>query len=182
MDLRGRYGSLDYEDLMVFTDRVLERFPQLDPGRLAVCGGSYGGFMVNWIIGHTTRFCCAVSQRSISNWVSMFCTGDTGYRFAADQLDGTPWSEPERYFTQSPLQYADKAATPTLFIHSDQDYRCPLGEGLQMFTALRYFGVEARMCLLKGENHDLSRSGRPKNRLKRLEEIFNWLDKYFHKI
>lgn len=179
MDLRGQYGTGDYEDLMAFTDHVLKRYPQLDSRRLAVCGGSYGGFMVNWIIGHTKRFCCAVSQRSISNWVSMFCTGDTGYRFVADQLDGTPWSQPQRFFSQSPVQYADKAVTPTLFIHSEQDYRCPVSEGLQMFTALRYFGVESRLCLIRGENHELSRSGRPKQRMKRLEEIFCWLEKHF---
>lgn len=179
MDLRGQYGSIDFQDLMEFTDQVLKRYPQIDRDRTAACGGSYGGFMVNWIIGHTSRFCCAVSQRSISNWVSMFCTGDTGYRFVADQIGGTPWNEPARYFDQSPLQYADRVATPTLFIHSDQDYRCFMAEGLQMFTALRYFGVESRFCLLHGENHELSRAGRPRQRLKRLEEIFDWLEQHF---
>ena len=179
MDLRGVYGQKDYDDLMAFTDTVLKQYPQIDASRLAVCGGSYGGFMVNWIIGHTNRFCCAISQRGISNWISMFCTGDTGYRFVADQLDGTPWSESQRFLAQSPIRYADRVSTPTLFIHSDQDFRCPLGEGLQMFTALRFFRVESRLCLLHGENHELSRSGRPRQRLKRLEEIFHWLDSHF---
>lgn len=74
--------------------------------------------------------------------------------------------------------YADRVRTPTLFIHADQDYRCPMGEGLQMFTALRYFGIEARMCLIHGENHELSRAGRPRQRLRRLTELFEWLDRY----
>ncbi len=178
MDLRGIYGTSDYRDLMEFTDEALRRFPQLDGTRLAACGGSYGGFMVNWIIGHTHRFCCAISQRCISNWISMFNTGDTGYRFVADQLDGTPWSAQQRFIGQSPVMYADRVRTPTLFIHADQDYRCPMGEGLQMFTALRYFGIEARMCLIHGENHELSRAGRPHQRLRRLTELFEWLDRY----
>ena len=178
MDLRGLYGSIDYEDLMNFTDAVLKQYPQLDSDRLAVCGGSYGGFMVNWIITRTGRFRCAVSQRSISNWVSMFCTSDIGYRFVGDQLDGTPWTEPRRFWEQSPVSHAHKVSTPTLFIHADQDFRCPMGEGLQMFTALRYFGVESRLCLLHGENHELSRGGRPRQRMKRLEEIFHWLESH----
>lgn len=178
MDIRGRYGCEDYEDLMAFTDEALRRWPQIDPARVAVAGGSYGGFMVNWIIGHTSRFACAVSQRSISNMVSMFCTGDTGYRFIADQADGTPWTDAEGLWRQSPLRYADRAKTPTLFIHSSCDYRCPLSEGLQMFTALRYHGVESRMCILEGENHGLSRDGRPVQRRRRLEALLDWIGRW----
>lgn len=179
MDVRGSYGTVDYEDIMGFTDEVLKHYPELDPKRIAVCGGSYGGYMVNWIIGHTDRFCCAVSQRSISNWFSMFCAGDTGYRFVADQLDGTPWTQERRFWEQSPLRYACNVHTPTLFIHSTQDYRCNMLEGLQMFTALRYFQVESRLCLIQGENHDLSRSGRPLQRIRRLTEMFDWLEAHF---
>ena len=93
MDVRGRYGQEDYEDIMAFLDDALARWPQIDRARVGVCGGSYGGFMVNWIIGHTERFACAVSQRSISNMVSMFCTSDIGYRFIADQCGATPWDD-----------------------------------------------------------------------------------------
>lgn len=178
MDIRGRYGCEDYDDLMAFADEALRRYPQIDPARVAVAGGSYGGFMVNWIIGHTDRFACAVSQRSISNMVSMFCTGDTGYRFIADQADGTPWTDAEGLWRQSPLRYADRAKTPTLFLHSSCDYRCPLGEGLQMFTALRYHGVESRMYILEGENHGLSRDGRPVQRRRRLEELLAWIGRW----
>lgn len=177
-DLRGKYGTIDYDDIMMFTDKVLELYPQIDKLRLGVTGGSYGGFMTNWIIGHTDRFACAASQRSIANWISMFCTSDVGYHFNPDQNMATPWDNQEKLWWHSPLKYADRVKTPTLFIHSEQDYRCWLVEGLQMFTALKYNGVESRLCMFKGENHELSRTGKPKHRLKRLTEITNWFEKY----
>lgn len=178
MDIRGRYGEIDYENLMDFTDMVLDKYKDIDPNRVGVTGGSYGGFMTNWIIGHTDRFKCAVTQRSISNWISMYATTDIGYYFANDQTAADPWVNPEKMWYHSPLKYADKVKTPTLFIHSDQDYRCWMAEGLQMFTALKVHGVEARMCLFHGENHELSRSGKPQHRVRRLTEITNWFEKY----
>jgi len=177
-DIRGKYGTIDYEDIMKFTDTVLEKYSFIDADRVGVTGGSYGGFMTNWIIGHTDRFKAAVSQRSISNWISKFCTTDIGYYFVDDQNGGTPWENHDKLWWHSPLKYADKVKTPTLFIHSEEDYRCWLSEGIQMFTALKYHGVEARMCIFKGENHELSRSGKPKHRLRRLKEITDWFDKY----
>lgn len=177
-DIRGKYGTIDYDDIMAFTDAVLAKYTDIDQGRLGVTGGSYGGFMTNWIIGHTDRFKAAASQRSISNWVSMGFTTDIGYFFESDQMATDPWQDIDKVWWHSPLKYADKVKTPTLFIHSDQDYRCWVPEALQMFTALRYFGVEAKMCLFKGENHELSRSGKPKNRISRLREITQWFDKY----
>ncbi len=177
-DIRGKYGTIDYEDLMAFTDLVLKQNPQIDPDRVGVTGGSYGGFMTNWIIGHTNRFKCAASQRSISNWISMFCTTDIGYYFAEDQNCSTPWENDDKLWWHSPLRYADKVTTPTLFIHSEQDYRCWLTEGLQMFTALKYHGVESRLCMFRGENHELSRSGKPRHRVRRLEEITQWFEEH----
>ena len=176
-DIRGKYGTVDYEDLMNFVDYVVEKYP-IDKNRLGVTGGSYGGYMTNWIIGHTDRFKCAVSQRSISNWISKFGTTDIGYYFNADQNQATPWINHDKLWWHSPVKYADKAKTPTLFIHSEEDYRCWLAEDLQMFTALKYHGVDARLCMFRGENHELSRSGKPKHRIKRLEEITNWFEKY----
>lgn len=180
-DIRGKYGTIDYDDLMAFTDHMLELCPAIDPARLGVTGGSYGGYMTNWIIGHTTRFAAAVSQRSISNWISKFGTTDIGYYFNAMQNKSTPWDNVDKLWWHSPLKYADKAETPTLFIHSDEDYRCWMAEGLQMFTALRYHGVDARLCLFHGESHELSRSGKPKHRLRRLAEMESWFDKYLKK-
>lgn len=177
-DIRGKYGTIDYEDIMKFTDYVLENYKDIDPERVGVTGGSYGGFMTNWIIGHTDRFKAAVSQRSISNWFTEFGTTDIGYYFVPDQVGGTPWDNFEKYWDNSPLKYADKVKTPTLFLHSDEDFRCWLAEALQMFTALKYFGVESRLVICHGENHDLSRSGKPKHRIRRLKEITDWFNKY----
>ena len=177
-DIRGKFGDIDYKDIMMFTDKVLETCSFIDPERIGVTGGSYGGYMTNWIIGQTGRFKAAVSQRSIANWISKFCTTDIGYYFVADQQAATPWGDYEKLWAQSPLKYAHNAKTPTLFIHSEQDYRCWLAEGLQMFTALKYHGVDARLCMFRGESHELSRSGKPKHRIRRLKEITEWFDNY----
>jgi dipeptidyl aminopeptidase/acylaminoacyl peptidase len=177
-DLRGKYGTIDYDDLMKFADEVINKNSFIDAEKLGVTGGSYGGFMTNWIIGHTDRFKAAASQRSISNWISMFSTTDIGYFFAEDQNLATPWGDHEKLWQHSPLKYADRVKTPTLFLHSEEDYRCWIAEGIQMFTALKYHGVEARLCMFRGENHELSRSGKPKHRLRRLEEITGWFNKY----
>lgn len=176
-DIRGKYGTVDYDDLMKFTDEVLKAYP-IDRSRVGVTGGSYGGFMTNWIIGHTDRFACAASQRSIANWFSKFGTTDIGYYFNVDQNASSPWENPEKLWRHSPMKYADKVKTPTLFIHSEEDYRCWLTEGIQMFTSLKYHGVPARLCMFRGENHELSRSGKPRHRVKRLEEMTNWFELY----
>ena len=177
-DLIGRYGTVDYDNLMAFTDEVLKRYPQLDEKRLGMMGGSYGGFMANWIIGQTDRFAAVVSQRSISNWITLSMTTDIGFTFDIEQVAGDPWSNLENMWIQSPLKWAHRAKTPTLFIQSDQDYRCYMADALQMFSALKYHGVDARMCLFHGENHELSRSGKPKHRVRRLTEMVNWFEKY----
>ena len=178
MDIRGAYGRTDYQNIMDFTDAVLKAYPQIDPARVAVTGGSYGGFMTNWIIGHTDRFACAVSQRSISNWLSFYGVSDIGYLFAEDQCGGNVFDSPEKMWEHSPLRYAGNVKTPTLFIHSDEDYRCPMAEGLQMYTALVHRGIPARLCCFHGENHELSRSGKPQHRVRRLQEITDWIEKY----
>lgn len=177
-DIRGKYGTIDYDDIMKFTDEVLNKYTNIDANRVGVTGGSYGGFMTNWIIGHTDRFKAAASQRSISNWISKFGTTDIGYYFVEDQQAATPWGDPDKLWWHSPLRYADKVKTPTLFLHSDEDYRCWIAEAFQMFTALKYHGVESRICMFRGENHELSRSGKPKHRIRRLEEITNWFNHY----
>lgn len=177
-DLRGKYGTVDYDNFMDFTDAVLAKYPQIDPDRLAVTGGSYGGYMTNWIIGHTNRFAVAATQRSISNWISFYGLSDIGIVFGNDQMAANIFDSVEKMWWHSPLKYAQNIATPTLFIHSDSDYRCPMAEGMQLYTALIDLGVPARMCYFKGENHELSRSGKPKHRLRRLQEIADWIVKY----
>lgn len=177
-DIRGKYGTVDFTDLMKFVDTAIEKYPQIDEKNMGVYGGSYGGFMTNWIIGLTDRFKAACSQRSISNWTSFYGVSDIGYYFASDQTNSTPWDNLEKMWEQSPLKYADCVKTPTLFIHSDEDYRCPLEQGLQMFTKLKLNGVDTKMFVFHGENHELSRSGKPKARIKRLTEIKKWFDEY----
>ncbi len=184
MDIRGKYGTVDYDDLMAFTDAALEAYPQIDRGRVAVTGGSYGGFMTNWIIGHTDRFACAATQRSISNWFSFYGVSDIGPSFGRDQTGGDLFEKKDRekMWRHSPLRYAENIVTPTLFIHSDEDYRCPIDQGLQLYTALLEKGVDTRFVWFKGENHELSRSGKPKHRVKRLVEITAWIEAYTNKI
>ena len=176
--IQGKYGTVEYENIMEFLSLMLEKYPDIDPDRLGVAGGSYGGFMTNWIIGHTDRFAAAVSQRSISNWVTFEHTSDIGYYFAHTHQGSTTRENVARMWDHSPLKYAPNCTTPTLFIHSDQDYRCWTVEGFSMFTALKNSGIEAKMVLFHGENHELSRSGKPRNRIRRMEEILDWLNKH----
>lgn len=176
MDIRGKYGTVDYEDLMAFTDAALAAYGAMDPDELFETGGSYGGFMTNWIIGHTDRFRACASQRSISNWLSFYGVSDIGPDFATDQNAASPWDGPEKLWAHSPMKYADRVKTPTLFIHAFEDYRCPVDQGYQMFASLLAHGVESRLVCFRGENHELSRSGKPSHRLKRLREITGWFD------
>ena len=171
-------GRWDYEDVMAFVDEVLCRYPHVDPKRVGVTGGSYGGFLTNWIIGQTGRFAAAASQRSISNWFANTLVSDNGYYDWDRIADRDPWTDVAEMWRVSPIHYAPNATTPTLFIHSLEDYRCPFEEGLSMFTCLKMHGVPTRMCAFYGENHELSRTGKPKNRLRRLQELTNWFDRY----
>ncbi|MBR3351193.1 MAG: S9 family peptidase [Erysipelotrichaceae bacterium] len=178
-DIRGRYGYEDYQDLMKFVDVVLEKYPQIDKTKLCETGGSYGGFMTNWIEGHTDRFCAVASQRSIANWIGFTYVSDIGPNFSTDQNKVTDFRNgTDALWEHSPLKYVDAAKTPILFIHSDEDYRCPLEEGMQMFQALTVRGVETRMVIFHGENHELSRSGKPEHRIRRLKEITDWFNKH----
>ncbi|MBO7676305.1 MAG: S9 family peptidase [Erysipelotrichaceae bacterium] len=148
------YGATDYFDIMAFVDKALELYP-IDPERLAVTGGSYGGYMTNWIITHTDRFKAAASQRSISNRVADFYYSD--YSYDTTYENGIPLDSKaiDLFWDRSPLKYVENAVTPTLFIQSTEDYRCPFPEALQLFSALKWKGVETRICGFKGENHEL---------------------------
>ena len=177
-NINGLYGTVDYQNLMDFTDEVLKRYPMIDASRLGVAGGSYGGFMTNWIIGHTDRFHAAASQRSISNWVSFEHNSDIGHTFILSNQGGNTRTDVELLWKQSPLQFAPNCKTPTLFIHSDEDYRCYMAEGIAMFSAIKRNGCPAKLCLFHRENHELSRSGKPENRIDRMREIIEWMDTY----
>lgn len=175
MNIHGNFGGADYRCLMAFTDYILEAYPQIDADRLYVTGGSYGGFMTNWIVTHTDRFAAAATQRSISNWVTTALLCDNGWYNMPPQMQGDIYNGADKLWEQSPLKYIADAVTPTLVLHSDEDYSVPLAEGMQMYSALVANGVDTRMVIFKGENHELSRSGRPQARLRRIDEISRWM-------
>ena len=176
-DIRGKYGAIDYEDLMNFTDAVIQKYA-VDERKLFVTGGSYGGFMTNWMVGQTKRFKAGATQRSISNWVSFCGTSDIGHTFGVDQAGGHPVVDMKKLWDQSPLKYAMKVTTPLLFIHSDKDHRCPMEQAEQFHSVLKTNGVDTRFIWFKNENHELSRSGKPHARLKRLDEIEAWFARF----
>lgn len=178
LNIFGRFGTKDYDDLMKFTDIVLDKYKEIDPSKIGVTGGSYGGYATNWIIGHTDRFAAAASQRSISNMLTMDGASHCAGYLCEEWTHATGWSDIKQVWSLAPLAYAKKVKTPTLFLQSDEDYICPVIEAQQMFTAIIQNGVEARMVIFKGENHALSRNGGPKNRIKRLEEITDWMDRF----
>ena len=174
MDLEGKFGTIDYDDIMAFTDEVLRQYPDLDAERLGVTGGSYGGYMTNWIIGHTDRFKGAIAQCSISNWVSMYGCSDLSYFVEWGQC-GTPWRNVEKLWAHSPLKYADQCHTPTLFLQNDKDFRCPVEQAEQMLTALIEHNVPARMVLFHDASHTVMS---PQQRRRNNDEIITWLDRY----
>ena len=176
-DIRGRYGTRDFQDLLEGLDFASKSFP-IDPRRVAIAGGSYGGFMTNWAIGHTDRFRAAVTDRSVASWSSFYGTSDIGPYFTEDQAKGNPWDDEEKLMAASPIRYAKKMNAPLLIVHSMEDYRCPWGDGLQLFTALKTMKKEVELVVFPGENHDLSRVGKPKHRVERLDHYIRWFDSH----
>lgn len=176
--ISGINGTVDYDDLMDFTDHVLKTYPQIDRNRVGVTGGSYGGFLTNWIVGHTDRFAAAASQRSIGDWMVHYAACDSGFWVTSEQFPPSPLYDAANAWDHSPGKYAMNIKTPILFIHSDEDRRCPLSEMLPVYTGAALAGTPVRICLFHGENHELSRAGKPRCRIKRLTEITNWMDQY----
>ncbi|WP_149094997.1 alpha/beta hydrolase family protein [Paenibacillus terrae] len=174
----GDYGGRDYTDLLSAVDEAIRQFPFIHPERLGVTGGSYGGFMTNWIVGHTDRFRAAVTQRSISNWLSMYGVSDIGYSFTEDEVSGNPWDDFEVLWRQSPLAYVKQINTPLLILHGEQDLRCPIEQGEQLFTALRRLGKSTQFVRFPYSSHELSRKGHPQLRVERLQRITNWFVKH----
>ncbi|WP_276730985.1 S9 family peptidase [Bacillus sp. (in: firmicutes)] len=176
--VRGDYGGKDYEDVMQAVDEAIKRDPQIDPKRLGVTGGSYGGFMTNWIVGQTNRFKAAVTQRSISNWISFHGVSDIGYFFTDWQLEHDMFSDTEKLWDRSPLKYAANVETPLLILHGERDDRCPIEQAEQLFIALKKMGKETKLVRFPKASHNLSRSGHPGQRIKRLNYISSWFDQY----
>jgi dipeptidyl aminopeptidase/acylaminoacyl peptidase len=175
----NNWGGMDYQDVMAGVDAALKKYPWIDQGRLGVTGGSYGGFMTNWIVGHTSRFKAAVTLRSVSNFISDDGTRDGAYGHE-DDFRGFLFDELEQYWNASPLQYAKNVKTPTLVLHSDNDYRVPLEQGEQWFRALKHYGVTAELVIFPRENHNLTRTGEPKHLVESLNWQCYWFDKFLN--
>lgn len=171
----GEYGKKDFEDLMLGVDAVLVDHPEIDPKKVHVVGGSYGGFMTNWIVGHTDRFASAVTQRSISNWLSFYGTSDIGPFFVKYQLL-RELDESAALWALSPLAYADQVKTPTLVLHGENDLRCPQEQGQQFYMALKRHGVDTKLMLFPQSSHGLSRNGLPHLRIARINAVSEWLN------
>jgi dipeptidyl aminopeptidase/acylaminoacyl peptidase len=169
----GNLGGLDHDDVTALLDAALED-PALDGDRVGVMGGSYGGFMTTWMIAHSDRFRAAIVERALTAPDSFLGSSDIG-SFFTDMYFG---SDPERRRAQSPLAKADAIRTPTLIIHSEQDWRCPVEQAQRLFVALKRNGVETELLLFPGEGHELSRSGLPSHRIARFEAILEWFGRY----
>jgi len=174
---KGEKGRWGYEEVMLGVDDLVDR-DYVDGERLGVTGGSCGGYLTNWIVGHTDRFSAAVTQRSVVNDISMFGTSDFGPENVEGGEDTSLWKDVTVFWKQSPLAYADKVRTPLLIIHSEEDHRCALEQAEQLFAALRWMGREVEMVIFRGEHHGLSRGGRPGNRIERQHRILDWFKRY----
>ncbi|HEX9068785.1 MAG TPA: S9 family peptidase [Ktedonobacterales bacterium] len=170
------WGGKDHEDLLAGLDAAIER-GGIDPERVGVAGGSYGGFMTNWLLGHTKRFKAGVTMRSVVSIAPFFGTSDLGWTFK-DELSVLPWRDHERARRFSPISYVEQMEAPLLILHSEQDLRCPISEAEQLFTYLKFLGREVRFVRFEGQSHELSRSGHPRSRVRRLAEIVGWLTRW----
>jgi dipeptidyl aminopeptidase/acylaminoacyl peptidase len=171
----GDWGGGDYADVMAALDEALRRHPFIDAERLGVLGGSYGGFLTSWTVGHTDRFKAACSERAVNCQYTMFGTSDIGHTFNVVELGGAlPWEDMARYIERSPLTYAKNIVTPLLILHAEEDLRCPIEQAEQLFVALKKLRREVRFVRFPAENHEMSRSGKPRHRLERFRHILEW--------
>jgi dipeptidyl aminopeptidase/acylaminoacyl peptidase len=175
----GDWGGGDVSDVLAGLDEALRRHPFIDADRLGVLGGSYGGFMTSWIVGHSGRFRAACSERAVNSQLSMFGTSDIGHWFNVLELGGAlPWEDTARYLERSPLTYAKDITTPLLIIHSEDDLRCPMEQGEQLFAALKKLRRDVVLVRFPDENHEMSRSGKPRHRLERFRLILEWFERH----
>ncbi len=172
----NNWGSVDYEDCMSMA-RYMADQKYINPKQMGVTGGSYGGYMTNWIVTHTRLFSAAITQRSVSNLISFYGSSDIGFGFTRE-IKGSPYTETDAWWEMSPIKHIRDCRTPLLVIHSEQDLRCPIEQGEQVFIALKMLRRTVEMVRFPGEPHGLSRSGRPDRRIARLEWISKWFDKY----
>ncbi|MBP3953249.1 S9 family peptidase [Bacillus suaedae] len=176
--VRGDYGGKDYIDVMTATEYAVKTFDFVDETKLGITGGSYGGFMTNWAVSHTNIFKAAVTQRSISNWLSFYGVSDIGYFFTDWEMKGDLINNTEKLWKHSPIAYVDKIETPLLILHGEKDYRCPIEQAEQLFVALKMQKKPTKFVRFPESNHELSRSGNPKLRIDRINHIKGWFVEY----
>lgn len=176
----GKWGTVDFKDLMVWAD-TMGKHAYIDPTNMFVTGGSYGGYMTVWIIGHTDRFKAAVSQRCVSNLISMWGSSDFNWSFQEIFDDHAPFENLDVLWECSPIKHIGHAKTPTLIIHSMQDLRCAIEQSEQVYVALKKLGVDTEFLIFPDSPHGLSRNGRTDRRIARLKSISEWFDRYGQK-
>ncbi len=171
------WGGGDYQDIMAGLDAALA-CERLDPERMAVTGTSYGGYMTNWIIGHTDRFKAAVTINSVTNLISIFGTGDIDTTFGLPEYGGTPWERWDYFVERSPITYAPKITTPTRVIGAEHDWRCPIEQSEQLYTALKLLGrAETDFLRVPGTSHSIN-TGSPKQRIAQRRAILEWIARF----
>jgi dipeptidyl aminopeptidase/acylaminoacyl peptidase len=175
-ELHGKWGEVAFDDLMAGIDGLLHK-GFVDSNRMAVTGGSYGGYMTAWIVSHTDRFAAAVSHRGVYNLLTEYSTSDIP-SFVEDELGIIAWQEPTALWEHSPLAHAHKIKTPLLISHSENDYRVPISEAEQLFTFVRRTGGTVQMVRFPREGHEMTRSGEPEHRISSLTHMIEWFDKY----
>ncbi|MEO2203620.1 S9 family peptidase [Paenibacillus pabuli] len=175
---RGDFAGGDFRDLMEAVDYTLATHEHLDESRLGVAGGSYGGVMTNWIVAHSNRFKAAVTQRCISNWLSMYGTSDIGISYVEGVIGGNPAEDAELLWSRSPLAHAHKIDTPLLIMHGEQDYRTPIAQAEELYTTLKRYGKTTKLIRYPGSNHSLLKSGKPSLRVDSFEQVNAWFNQY----
>ncbi len=166
----GDLGNRDWADVSAIADH-LAALPEVDPDRVGIGGGSYGGFMTAWALSHDQRFGAGLVERAVTSWHTMYGTSDIGTWFSAKTIGATIEADPAEVTRQSPLHYAAAVTTPTLIVHAEQDWRCPIEQAEQLFAAIRRSGGDAILVRFPGENHELTRSGSPSHRVERFEIV-----------
>jgi dipeptidyl aminopeptidase/acylaminoacyl peptidase len=167
------WGGVDFEDVMACVEEGSRQFDWVDPERLGIMGGSYGGYMTSWAIGHTNRFRAACSERAANNLLALEISSDIATAFRG-YVGRTHLEDPAAYIRHSPVTYARDMKTPVLILHSENDLRCPINQAEELFVALRMMGGEPQLVRFPGEGHELSRSGSPRHRVARIELILEW--------
>lgn len=174
--IRGNWGEADAPDILAGIDTLVAR-GYIDPDRIAVTGGSYGGYMTAWLIGHDDRFACAVAARGVYNLLTQHSTSDA-HELIEIEFGGYPWELYEELWDHSPLAHAHKIQTPLLLLHSELDYRVPISEAEQLFAILRRQKKVVELVRYPREGHELTRSGEPRHRADHMRRTLEWFDRY----